>query len=420
MNKRHSERGAVAVIIGLMMVVLVGFIGLAIDFGYAYVKKNQVQNVADAEALACVISPSSAPCPVGTTTGDLYPDVNGYGFTVISTENPGDNSLCPLPATQSHCARVTVSGTWNTFFIPLFGQTTLMVQSVAIAGKQGGGPGCIIASSYFNVSGSQGINGSNCANYFGSVSVNGNPPITGSANYIYNGNAPASCTSCQPPAIGMSGPLTAPTLSSPPYKPSSPGTISGFTGTAATTLTCPNKTTCTLGPGRYNGLDCSNSQSVCHLVPSDTTPAGSTFEFDGTFQGPGNNGTMVGNKVVLYLGGNGQSVTLAGGGSLTLTSPSPTGGPCSGSVTPESQIVIYAPNTGTLNYNGNVASNITGNIYAPGFGFGLGGNGGLTVAGTVVVSSYTDNGGGNSGLTSNGANTCGFTPNGSGQVILVD
>lgn len=420
MNKQRHQRGAVAVIVGLMMVVLVGFIGLAIDFGYAYVKKNQVQNVADAEALACVINPTATLCPVGTTAGDLYPAVNTYGFTVISTENPGDNSLCPLPATQSNCARVTVSGTWNTFFIPLFGYSTLTVQSVATAGKQGGSPGCIIATSYFNVSGSQGINGSNCANYFGSVSINGNPPITGSANYIYNGNAPSSCTSCQPPAVGVSGSLVAPALSAAPYKPTAPGTISGFTGTAATTLTCPNKATCTLGPGLYNGIDCSNSQSVCHLVPSGSTPAGYTFEFDGTFKGPGNNGTTVGNKVLVYLGGNNQLVSLAGGGNLTLTSPSLVGGPCSDTVTPESQIVIYAPNAGTLNYNGNVASNITGNIYAPNFSFGLGGNGGLTVAGTVVVSSYADNGGGTSGLTSNGANACGFTPDDSGQVVLVN
>lgn len=420
MNKQRQERGAVAVIIGLMIVVLVGFIGLALDFGYAYVKKNQAQNVADAEALACVINPSALPCPPGTTTTDLYPAVNAQGFTIVSIENPGDSSLCPLPASQSGCARVTVQNTWNTFFIPLFGKPTLTVQTVATAGKVGGGTGCVIASSYFNVSGSQGVNGSNCANYFGNVSVNGNPPITGSANYIYNGNASANCSSCEPPAVSRTIPLVPPPLAAVPQKPVAPGTITGFTGTAATTLTCPNNTTCTLGPGLYNSIDCSSAQSVCRLVPTDSTALGYTFEFDGTFTGPSNNGSLVGNNVLLYFGGSGQTATLAGGGQITLSSPSASGGSCSETVTPESQIVIYAPNAGTLNYNGNVASNITGNIYAPAFGFGLGGNGGLTVNGTIVVSSYTDNGGGNSGLTVNGANACGFTPENSGQVVLVN
>lgn len=49
---RTRQRGAVAIIVGLSIVVLVGFIGLALDLGKLYVSKSELQNRADACALA--------------------------------------------------------------------------------------------------------------------------------------------------------------------------------------------------------------------------------------------------------------------------------------------------------------------------------------------------------------------------------
>ena len=46
------QRGAVAIIVGLMIAVLVGFIGLAIDGGHLYLTKTELQNTADACSLA--------------------------------------------------------------------------------------------------------------------------------------------------------------------------------------------------------------------------------------------------------------------------------------------------------------------------------------------------------------------------------
>lgn len=48
----HHERGAVAVIVALSLVVLVGFVGLALDLGKLFVAKTELQNSADACALA--------------------------------------------------------------------------------------------------------------------------------------------------------------------------------------------------------------------------------------------------------------------------------------------------------------------------------------------------------------------------------
>ena len=48
----HSERGAILFIVAACLVVLLGFMGLAIDLGHAYNNKSQLQSMADACALA--------------------------------------------------------------------------------------------------------------------------------------------------------------------------------------------------------------------------------------------------------------------------------------------------------------------------------------------------------------------------------
>src|SRR5512143_2845716 len=46
------QRGAVAVVVGIAILVLVGMIGLALDMGQMFVNKTELQNAADACALA--------------------------------------------------------------------------------------------------------------------------------------------------------------------------------------------------------------------------------------------------------------------------------------------------------------------------------------------------------------------------------
>jgi len=47
-----NQKGAVAVTVAILMIMLVGFAALAIDVGYIYVTRGELQNVADAAALA--------------------------------------------------------------------------------------------------------------------------------------------------------------------------------------------------------------------------------------------------------------------------------------------------------------------------------------------------------------------------------
>ena len=52
MLKIKERRGAVVIIVALIMVVLLGFAALAVDTGYFFATKNELQNIADATALA--------------------------------------------------------------------------------------------------------------------------------------------------------------------------------------------------------------------------------------------------------------------------------------------------------------------------------------------------------------------------------
>ena len=45
-----DQQGATAIIVGLMLIVIVGFLALAIDGGYVWVAQNELQNAADAGA----------------------------------------------------------------------------------------------------------------------------------------------------------------------------------------------------------------------------------------------------------------------------------------------------------------------------------------------------------------------------------
>jgi Flp pilus assembly protein TadG len=47
-----DQQGATAILVGLTLIVLVGFLALAIDAGYVWVAQNELQNAADAGALA--------------------------------------------------------------------------------------------------------------------------------------------------------------------------------------------------------------------------------------------------------------------------------------------------------------------------------------------------------------------------------
>ncbi|NML15302.1 pilus assembly protein TadG-related protein [Azohydromonas caseinilytica] len=65
--QRRAQQGAVAVMFALSLVVLMGFAGLALDGGRLYVNKAELQNAADACALAAAqVLPPNGVIPAAT------------------------------------------------------------------------------------------------------------------------------------------------------------------------------------------------------------------------------------------------------------------------------------------------------------------------------------------------------------------
>ena len=86
-----DQRGAVAVIVALTLVVLLAFGALAVDLGYLMMVKNELQNAADAGALA--------------GARELYPDEG-------TRCNPGANQTAYGIATANRSQRETVFLDW--------------------------------------------------------------------------------------------------------------------------------------------------------------------------------------------------------------------------------------------------------------------------------------------------------------------
>jgi hypothetical protein len=83
---RRRQRGAVAIIVGLSLAVLIGAVGLALDGGRLYVNKTETQNAADACALAASLEMSGAPAiplssfPLAEASGRLVATRNRANF----------------------------------------------------------------------------------------------------------------------------------------------------------------------------------------------------------------------------------------------------------------------------------------------------------------------------------------------------
>jgi hypothetical protein len=325
MNKAiNKERGSVVIMVSFMMVVLIGFLGLAVDLGYGYMQRARLQSVADAEALACVISPSATPCP--RSGGDIYPVVNPYGFT-IAILNPGDASLCQL-ATQIGCARATATTTWDTFFIGIFGYKSFTLSATAVAGKNGDVPSCITTTGNLSANGTNQVNLNNCAASIGGtlsstnksgITINGVGKIV-----VFNGGNPNKCGTCTPQPISVATPI--------PNLPSSVFPTTNLNGTPLVTLPYTACTNSFCVPAIYTGGKVSLNAS--------TTLQTGNYVFNGGFSNNGRSLTSGPGGVSLYIAGN---TPLDLSGTINLTAPSPSG------CVAGSQMVISHPYVSSYN-----------------------------------------------------------------------
>ena len=114
MQRLRGDEGAVAVLVAVVMAALLGFAAIVIDVGQLYAERRQLQNGADAAALALALD---CPTPAGCST-DTSPA--GPAGTK-SNQNANDaaatvTEICGT--TVSPCAPVSGSGPWDCGPVP--------------------------------------------------------------------------------------------------------------------------------------------------------------------------------------------------------------------------------------------------------------------------------------------------------------
>ena len=126
-----GEAGQSIVIIAITMVVLCGFAAMAIDIGRVSVERGQLQNAADAAALAGAQALPSA--STAKSQAQYYAQLNGVaaGNTTATT---------PYNANSSKI-EVVCSATVDYTFARIFGLTSTTISTRAVAERSGGGLG---------------------------------------------------------------------------------------------------------------------------------------------------------------------------------------------------------------------------------------------------------------------------------------
>jgi Flp pilus assembly protein TadG len=120
---RSDDSGAVAVMVALSIVVLLGIGALAVDVGYYLVQRGKAQTAADAAALA-----AASYLPEDVTRAHT-------AATDFATRNlpDGTSTFTDGGATNPGKAAVTVSVKVPTFFAQIFGITSVIAEARAVA-----------------------------------------------------------------------------------------------------------------------------------------------------------------------------------------------------------------------------------------------------------------------------------------------
>lgn len=128
----RSERGATMVLITLVMVVLLGMAGFAVDLGWLFYRSAEAQKAAEAAALAGVVhmpAPTGVAWPASEAHTTALDVASRAGYTT-----GGDTTVTPSPVvTHPNRLSVQVETVEQTFFMRVFGIDQVDIDKTATA-----------------------------------------------------------------------------------------------------------------------------------------------------------------------------------------------------------------------------------------------------------------------------------------------
>jgi Flp pilus assembly protein TadG len=146
--RRNGESGQAIVAVALGLVVLLGVLGLGIDFGYLRYMKRQMQTAADAAAIAgsgmLDFGNSSAITTAAQAVAAKNGFTNGSNGVTIAVNNPPSFLATDPHKGDSKYVEVVISQNQPTFFAKALGVRAVPLTTRA-EGAEGGGNNCIFA-----------------------------------------------------------------------------------------------------------------------------------------------------------------------------------------------------------------------------------------------------------------------------------
>ena len=381
---RRDERGAVAVVVALMMIVLCICAALVTDFGMAYVNKRQAQTAADAAVLAAgrVIAGQSGSCADLTANTALMSGANAAADQLRLANLPGSPDVNLVPDCSTGSLRLDyhvnvdsplwlgqiVTGT-NHLNVDREAQVTITATPSRLVG------GCSIC-----VLGDVDAGNSDLKVIGGDISVNGTVTtgpqsfwdastsinLTRPPNGLSQGNATPDWTIGSP----IPDPLASLSLPLPTAGMVNRGNVDPCNGP---------------GPGVYTG-NITMTNGVCTLAPG-------AYVFTGTLAGK-NNTSMRTTGATLYFPSPGGKFDLKNGAMLNFTAPSAAPRP---GWPPGFAIIYDRDNANNLELQGNGDTQIDGAVYAKSATISYNGNSCFTTNGGPIVAG---------GITGNGTQGC--------------
>ena len=137
---KTGDRGQVLVVVALVFVVLLGFAALAVDVGYMYTVRHELQRCADAGALAgaSIFRDGGTWLPTldpVTSPPAVFARDYASADNVLTTplDRIGEVEVAFLPPLLDNQIRVTVHRNVRFFFAPIFGMPNWTVSASAVA-----------------------------------------------------------------------------------------------------------------------------------------------------------------------------------------------------------------------------------------------------------------------------------------------
>jgi hypothetical protein len=328
-----DRRGATALMTGLMLTVVLGFVGFGIDFGTAFTARRAAQSAADSAAFSAAVAKAGGTADI---TGQAravtarYGLVNGAGAVTVSVNQPPTSGAY---LNHPEATEVIIVRPAPRIFASLFqtGATTISARAVAATLPNKDGDGCVVAfnpidSMAILANGNPNVTLENCAIDANSaspqaMSMNGTPIITAKAANIVGGlfkNGPVQLNA----QVNLGAKATPDPYNNPAFKVDLPDYPAGHCDSTNALVNSKTPKTFTPNGQPYvfcNGLTINGSANV--------TFAPGVYVIDGGSLTINGNATIRGTGVAFVLtnhtGSNIATVTINGGADINLSAPAP-------------------------------------------------------------------------------------------------